>query len=57
MSAGGVPRVIVFGFWNYHYDGKRRTAQCKTCGINISDSQTTTSNLVRHLPSKCLSIS
>ncbi|KAL7379063.1 hypothetical protein ABVT39_022745, partial [Epinephelus coioides] len=37
MSAGGVPRVIVFGFWNYHYYGKRRTAQCKTCGINISD--------------------
>ncbi|XP_078021628.1 zinc finger BED domain-containing protein 4-like [Epinephelus lanceolatus] len=44
MSAGGVPRVIVFGFQNYHHDGKRRTAQCKTCGINIADSQTTTSN-------------
>ena len=51
MAAGGVLRVIVFGFQYYHFDGKKRTAQCKTCHINISDSQGTTSIFVGHLKS------
>lgn len=43
------PRIIQFGYKNYHSDGKRRSAQCKTCLSSITDKEGTTSNFVRHL--------
>lgn len=43
------PRVISFAYKNFHSDGKRRSAQCKTCSTIISDKEGTTSNFVRHL--------
>ncbi|KAG1925443.1 hypothetical protein F2P79_025533, partial [Pimephales promelas] len=51
MSAGGIPRVVAFGFKNFSKQDGKRIALCKTCNVKIADSQTTTSNFVRHLKS------
>ncbi|KAG1924952.1 hypothetical protein F2P79_025850, partial [Pimephales promelas] len=51
MSAGGITRVVAFGFKNFLQQDGKRTALCKTCNVKIADSQMTTSNFVRHLKS------
>lgn len=42
------PRTIKFGFRDYTYTAKKRTAVCNICSAKISDSSATTSNFIRH---------